>query len=131
MTVTVQGSKVLSPATFRILPLKGTSTFATLEAGSVDDLHRNLKLSFSSAFQASWIDDGNDAIETSNKLGRPPPPDNLDLKAHNVLVAAIGLIPPYVKCDPARLPRTVFYQTVPTTSWNATPVLVATKVRVI
>ena len=38
MTETVQGSKVLSPATFRILPLKGTSTFATLEAGSVADL---------------------------------------------------------------------------------------------
>ena len=39
MTVTVQTSKVLSPATLKIRPLKGTSMLAILEAGNaVDDI---------------------------------------------------------------------------------------------
>jgi hypothetical protein len=44
ITVTVQFSIVLSPATFRIRPLKGTSIDAIVDAGSLSSLTHNSKV---------------------------------------------------------------------------------------
>jgi len=84
MIVIVQGSKVLSPATFKILPLKGTGTSATVEAGSCAALQRNLSSLFLFTFQfpppEAITPAGNVGIDTSNRLGRAPPPFNSFLK---------------------------------------------------
>ena len=71
MTVTVQVSKVLSPATLKILPLKGTSIDATFDAGSCAALHRIEKLS---ELYPLSPDPGKDVKSTWNRLGRAPPP---------------------------------------------------------
>ena len=42
--VTDHGSKVLSPATFKMRPLKGTSMLAIVDAGRLAVLQRNVKL---------------------------------------------------------------------------------------
>ena len=89
MIVTVQSSNVLSPATFRILPLKGTSTLPKFDAGSTLALHKNLKIPFSEsspAAHASEIAEGKVGIDTSNRLGLVPPPISLDLNCESVLV---------------------------------------------
>ena len=41
--VTDHGSKVLSPATFKMRPLKGTSMLAIVDAGRLAVLQRNVK----------------------------------------------------------------------------------------
>ena len=48
ITVIVQVSNVLSPAIFRILPLKGISMLATVEAGKFAAFTRNLEFSITS-----------------------------------------------------------------------------------
>jgi hypothetical protein len=63
------------------------------EAGRFAALQRNLKVPFSDWSplpQASAIDDGNEGIETSNRLGRAPPLVSLDLNYDRVFVSAIG-----------------------------------------
>jgi hypothetical protein len=80
--VTVHVSNVLSPATFITLPLNGTGISATVDAGICAALHRNLKIPFSPLspdVQASEIEDGKEGMETSNRLGRAPPPASFDL----------------------------------------------------
>jgi hypothetical protein len=76
MIVTVQVSNVLSPATLKILPLKGTSIDAIFDAGSAADLHNILKVGV-----LIFIPAGGDGILTSNRLGRAPPPISADLKS--------------------------------------------------
>ena len=49
ITVTVQGSNVLSPAIFKFLPLKGIWIGVILEAGNCAALTKNLLLSSSSS----------------------------------------------------------------------------------
>ena len=78
ITVIVQVSNVLSPATFKIRPLNGISTGAIVEAGSAAALTKNLdfcKMSFAIATAS-----GN-ANYTSKRFGLAPPPDNLLLKS--------------------------------------------------
>ena len=78
ITVIVQVSKVLSPAIFRILPLKLISIGVILEAGSAAALTKNLDLSFTSL--SIDIESGK-ASSTSNRFGLAPPPVNLLLKS--------------------------------------------------
>ena len=66
MTVTVHVSKVLSPATFKIRPLNGTSICAILEAGNAAALHKKLKVSSSHPVTK----DGNVGIGTDNTGSR-------------------------------------------------------------
>ena len=89
MTVTVQVSTVLSPATLKMRPLKGTSICAMLEAGSAADLHINWKVSASHDFLSA---SGNVVNSTSNRLGRAPPPINLDLNAERFLFALVAIV---------------------------------------
>ena len=99
MIVTVQSSNVLSPATFRVLPLKGISILPKFDAGSADALHKNLKIPFSASspgLHASAIAVGKVGIDTSNRLGLVPPPISFDLNCESVLVSAVVLSPPYV-----------------------------------
>ena len=110
----VHGSNVLSPATFRILPLNGTSIDATTEAGTAAALQRYEKVSSVPK---------NPGISTLNKLGRDPPPVSLDLKS--LIECADPIVFSSVFCVMD------FYQTLPVTSSKLTPVLVATNVNVI
>ena len=120
----VQLSMVLSPATFRVRPLKGTSIEAMFDAGNCAALHK--KDSSSAPFHSKLgveavAAPGNDGIDTSNRFGLAPPPSSVDLKAERVR-----------KFDSFRNPP-LFYdydQTLPATSWKLAPVRVATKVSV-
>ena len=80
MTVIVQVSKVLSPATFKIRPLKGISTGAIVEEGRAAALTKNLDFCKTSFSLTGATDVGN-AKTTSKRLGLAPPPVNLDLKS--------------------------------------------------
>ena len=74
--VTVQGSKVRSPATGRTRPLYGTGILPKFDAGISAALTRNGTLSDTSVkFIPNY---SGKAISTSNKLALAPPPDNLD-----------------------------------------------------
>jgi hypothetical protein len=70
----VQGSKVRSPATLKILPLNGTSIDDTLDAGRDADLHRIENVS--PKVPPPGIAPG---IVTSNRLALAPPPTRVDL----------------------------------------------------
>ena len=78
ITVIVHVSNVLSPAIFKILPLKLTSIGVMFEAGKAAALTKNLALSFTSLSIA--ISSGK-ASSTSNRFGLAPPPTNLLLKS--------------------------------------------------
>ena len=95
MTVTVHVSKVLSPATFKIRPLKGTGISAMLEAGSCAPLHmkRNISPSWLAAVPSQTVSAravGNVGISTSNRLGRAPPPASFVLKS--VIVLSVDIV---------------------------------------
>jgi hypothetical protein len=59
----------------KILPLKGTSIDAILDAGRAAALHKIGK------FSVKVTPLGGDGIVTSNRLGRAPPPMSADLKS--------------------------------------------------
>ena len=78
MMVTVQGSKVRSPATGRTRPLYGTGILPKFDAGISAALTRNGILSDTSV---KFIPSSSGkAISTSNRLALAPPPANLDSK---------------------------------------------------
>ena len=74
MTVTVQVSKLLSPAIFNSLPLNGIEIGVIMDAGKLAPFTRKRILSetsFESIAMAGKL------ISTSKKLGRTPPPSSL------------------------------------------------------
>ena len=89
MTVIVHSSKVLSPAIFRVRPLKGTLIGAMFDAGSAAALTRNLALASMSLTEASTTPSGK-ARTTSKRLGLAIPPDRRDLNLSIVLSAVFG-----------------------------------------
>ena len=73
----------------------------TLEAGSVADLHKNLKIPFSASSpgpQAPWIEDGKVGIDTSNRLALAAPPASFALNCDSVLVSLCVLFSSSVSC---------------------------------
>jgi hypothetical protein len=81
ITVTVQTSIDLSPATLNVLPLNGTSILAIVDAGKFAALQRYLNVSASHP----GIADGNVVNSTSNRLGLAPPPAKVLLNCEIVL----------------------------------------------
>jgi hypothetical protein len=80
ITVIVQVSNVLSPAILRVLPLKGTSIGAIVDAGRFAALTRKRALLRISFRPSTFTVLGKESSH-SNRFERAPPPDSLLLKS--------------------------------------------------